>query len=554
MEIPALKAIREQFETQGFSSPIRVLSSGECRKFLTAAAKAGNDGAPLDWHKGNAVNSRVFYEIGTNPGILEVVASLLGEDVMLWGASIQTRPPRETHPWHTDIETSSSPPGKSLSVWIGLRHTSTDSSLLVIPYSHRFGVTVQEFRSQFGRSRDELSNDEILEWARGRDMRSHLVGLEMTDGEAVFFDGQLWHGSHNLSEDTRQALLLQYATPDTVIRIPDLKHLDWPFRCLSVPEPPCLIVKGSAKAGANRIVPAPDGGRLGSDPKLPTRIYPLQIPLVPDEQSGWKPYPIFKGSSPILRSLSCHASVLTQGQCPHPPHTHDEEEILFLLAGEVDLVLPAERDSDGHNRRRLRPGQFVYYPAHFPHTLETVSKHPANYVMFKWCGGSAEIHSPLPFNQFNLFNHPDNSSLEGGFFPRLVFEGPTAYLGKLHCHTSTLLPCAGYDPHVDAYDVAIIVLEGEIETLGERGAPHSVIFYPAGEPHGMHNPGSAIAQYVVFEFHGSNKWAAQSHSPRPLSIFAKLRDPQRVKRRLKHLMRRFTLGILSNRRSAERLN
>jgi redox-sensitive bicupin YhaK (pirin superfamily) len=56
---------------------------------------------------------------------------------------------------------------------------------------------------------------------------------------------------------------------------------------------------------------------------------------------------------------------------------------------------------------------------------------------------------------------------------------------------------------VDAYDVAIIVLEGEVETLGQRVAPHGVIFYAAGEAHGLSNPGTTTARYLVFEFHGS---------------------------------------------------
>jgi quercetin dioxygenase-like cupin family protein len=77
----------------------------------------------------------------------------------------------------------------------------------------------------------------------------------------------------------------------------------------------------------------------------------------------------------------------------------------------------------------------------------------------------------------------------------------TANLEKLHGHTSTLTPGAGYDPHADPYDVAIIVLEGEVETLGKRVGPHGVIFYAAGEPHGIRNPGYTIARYIVFEFH-----------------------------------------------------
>ncbi len=216
---------------------------------------------------------------------------------------------------------------------------------------------------------------------------------------------------------------------------------------------------------------------------------------------------------------------------------------MLLLAGEVDLILPAAQTADGNQRRRLRPGQFVYYPAHFPHTLETVSEDAANYVMFKWHTGRTQSASPLGFGQYNFLDHLADRGAGPGFCPRLVFEGPTACLRKLHCHTSILAPSAGYEPHVDAYDVAIIVLEGEVETLGERAGPHSVIFYPAGEPHGMDNPGKTAAKYVVFEFHGSQSSPADGNSLNPSpSLLAKLRDPQRVKRKLKQLLKHY-IGV-----------
>src|SRR3972149_5461624 len=114
---------------------------------------------------------------------------------------------------------------------------------------------------------------------------------------------------------------------------------------------------------------------------------------------------------------------------------------------------------------------------------------------------TSDTASMLTFGHFNMFEAMDDSEIEDGFCPRLVFEGPTVHLRKLHCHSSTLTPGAGYDPHIDAYDVAIVVIEGEVETLGESVGPNSVIFYPGGEPHGMYNPGKTIAKYVVFEFH-----------------------------------------------------
>jgi hypothetical protein len=194
--------------------------------------------------------------------------------------------------------------------------------------------------------------------------------------------------------------------------------------------------------------------------------------------------------------------VLTKDHCPHPPHSHEEEELLLLLSGEVNLIFPDDQDAKGEHRRRLKDHQFVYYPARFAHTLQAASVAPANYLMLKWATPFTGIGSPLAFGQYDMSDPAEGHESRDGFCPHLVFEGPTAYVQKLHCHTSTLSPEAGYGPHVDDYDVTIIVLEGEVETLGERIEPHGVIFYAAGKPHGMRNPGKTRARYLVFEFHG----------------------------------------------------
>lgn len=82
----------------------------------------------------------------------------------------------------------------------------------------------------------------------------------------------------------------------------------------------------------------------------------------------------------------------------------------------------------------------------------------------------------------------------------IIFQQPTVYLSELQAHLTTMLPKAGYEPHVD---VAILVLSGRLETLGQVIEPHDVIFYAAGEPHGMRNIGRDVARYLVFKFHGA---------------------------------------------------
>jgi quercetin dioxygenase-like cupin family protein len=527
--------IVDDFSGAGFAGPVRVLSPVDCRRFLRAADHARLT-PPLDWEKGHAVTSRAFYEIATHPAILSVVSKLLGPDVMLWGASLLSRPPGAAHPWHSDME-SCHPSARTVSVWISLENTSSDSALLLIPGSQRFGTSIQETRHHLGVDRHAATADDVLKWAQRRDPSCTIVTPHLSPGEALFFDGRIWHGSQNKSQHTRRTLLLQYATPDTPIRIPDFNHLDWPFHLLDVPRPACMMITGTDQSGVNRMVSPPLSQNWETKQKLSTRVQPLPMPLAPDPTKPWRPYRIFNGATADLQSITCHASVLKHKQCPHPPHRHIEEEILIVLDGEVDVILPDMPDSTGNDRRRLKPGQFVYYPSNFAHTLETVSEQPASYMMFKWHADSKEPGSPMKFGQFDALESSSHPEVKPGFRLRRFFEGPTDSLRKFQCHVSALAPGAGYEPHVDAYDVAIIVLQGEVDTLGQRVAPHGVIFYAAGESHGLSNPGATPALYLVFEFHGSR--SAMLHAlPNPPSLLTKLTDPKRWQRKLQQLANR----------------
>ena len=140
--------LRAQLLERGYADPVRVLEAQRCRQIVDRL----NDGErePADWHKGCAVSSWAYYDIARNPAIVDRVAAVLGEDVMLWGASLQTRPPDAVHPWHSDIEIRTTW-GKSVTVWIGLEHTAAASSLLLMPGSHRFGATVQETAHRSGK-------------------------------------------------------------------------------------------------------------------------------------------------------------------------------------------------------------------------------------------------------------------------------------------------------------------------------------------------------------------------------------------------------------------
>ena len=225
------------------------------------------------------------------------------------------------------------------------------------------------------------------------------------------------------------------------------------------------------------------------------------LPLAENAEKRWQAYPQFRGRTAALATMSCHISVLSAGHRPHPPHIHPEEELLLMLDGEVDIELADDPDGAGSSRHRMGPGMFSYYPATQHHTIHNIGARPATYLMFKWHGGVADSETPLPARIFEYETAvvpPQPKPMA----QTLLFQQPTHSLNKLHAHVTTLQPGAGYEPHADPYDVAIVLLSGEVETIGARVRPLGLVYYSAGELHGIRNVGQAPATYLVFEFHG----------------------------------------------------
>ncbi len=511
----------------GFLKPFRVFGKRECRKAL-AALKAAP--APADWHKGHAVTSQSYLDVARQREIVDAVAAVLGEEIMLWGAGLVCLQPGQRHVWHTDVETSGGD-GHAVSVWIGLEHTNINSSLEYVTGSHRLGVSLQKMAFDKKVSRYDADSSQVLEWAQELDSQCSLEQLAISDGDAFVFHGDLWHQSRNSNaHGTRTALLLQYATPDMPIRIWQPDGLEWPFRFKAHPRPPCIMIRGENRHDANRIISMPltefaadtDRQLQRGAPALSSSIESLDLPRPENNETGWAPYQLFGGATPNVDHLNCHFSVLSAGVTPHEPHVHEEDEILIMLRGEATLVMNDETAGTGETRTMIRPGCFVYYPAYFRHTIWNSGPEPAVYLMLKWSSYSFSGSEPLQASiyDFDAIESDSDAESQSQMTFQKIFEGPTLYLQKLHCHLTTILPEAGYAMHSDAHDVTIIALNGVLTTLGRTVAAPAAIFYPAGAQHDMANNHQETVRYLVFEFHG----------PTAPDVRARRRAPKWLKR------------------------
>jgi len=484
---------------RGFSSAIPMLSAAECAGF-EEHLNLPDLPVPLDWYKGRATTDREIYEIATKPRLIALLRPLLGEDIVLWGANIVYRPRGTIHPWHTDME-SAAPDSRVVTAWIGIRNASEGSGLWFVTGSHQFGRSVQETLADLKEDRAIVSDERMAQIARAMNPSARTIQSDAQDGQAVLFDGRVWHSGRNEgSQGTRIALLLQYAAAETPIPMPAGAGYRWPLQFTASPRVPTILVTGTGRSSANRLVPPPPPSHPKGMPMITTLARSIALPLAEDPVKRWRAYQQFRGPTRTLGQMSCHISVLSPGHHPHPPHIHEEEELLIALDGEVEIEMADDPNGTGSQRVPVRPGMFSYYPATQHHTIHNLSAKPATYLMFKWHAGDAETTAPLAASVFEY----DAAAVPASAKPmtqKLLFQQATHCLGKLHAHLTILQPGAGYDPHADAYDVAIVLLSGEIETIGQRISPLGIVYYSAGELHGMRNVGNGPATYLVFEFH-----------------------------------------------------
>jgi len=201
-----------------------------------------------------------------------------------------------------------------------------------------------------------------------------------------------------------------------------------------------------------------------------------------------------------------YASVLRPGGCPHIPHAHDEEEILIVIDGFADLIVAEGPDDQNPQIQRIGAGDLIYYPSFQHHTIRNAESYPLTYLMVKWRADEPICNDEIGTRMIRF--NPVISNIEPkNLSKQVLLEGRTRHLSWFHIHASIMRSGASYDAHADSYDVAILVLEGTVNSIGQIVRPNGVILYSSGESHGMANKDEIPARYLVFEFHNPHRRA-----------------------------------------------
>ncbi len=192
--------------------------------------------------------ARQFFEFTTHPGLLALVAQLIGPDVILWASAMFCKPATTglEVPWHQDGQYWPIRPRATVTVWIALDDVNIDNGCMrVIPGSHRLGDFSHEVSDREDLVLNNVVNDPRLELSR-----VYHVALE--PGQCSLHDVNIVHGSApNQSGRRRAGYAIRYMPATShydrtlsMGTVSALSALDFPTR-------PIWLLSGIDRCGKN---------------------------------------------------------------------------------------------------------------------------------------------------------------------------------------------------------------------------------------------------------------------------------------------------------------
>jgi hypothetical protein len=200
------------YETAGVAFPIPVLTSAELEAFRREYARLTEaHGGTLTRFDRAHFHFGWAYDLATHPRVLDAAASVLGDDVVVWGTLILSKPPHDEAfiAWHQDgayADFLGNAP--ALSAWIALTDSTIESGCMrVVPGSQKTKL-------------EHLQRHDPLNMLRqGQEIAAEVdeataVDVELRAGEMSLHHVDMIHGSNpNRASWWRTGFIVRYSTP-----------------------------------------------------------------------------------------------------------------------------------------------------------------------------------------------------------------------------------------------------------------------------------------------------------------------------------------------------
>lgn len=204
--------------------------------------------AHIEGDNGEGVRgSAAFLELARDPEIVELVAGVLGEDVILWGCHVFCKPAVEGYetPWHQDGHYWPIRPLATCTVWVALEDSDRGNGCLrVIPRSH----AARKLHEHLHEDRTDLTLNQRM--ADGTFDEGEAVDIELAPGEMSLHDVYMIHGARpNTSARRRTGVALRYM-PATSLFDRNLRPVDGKTGVpVNFARRPLWLVRGKDRAG-----------------------------------------------------------------------------------------------------------------------------------------------------------------------------------------------------------------------------------------------------------------------------------------------------------------
>ncbi len=190
-----------------------------------------------------------FLALAQSPDIVDLVSSVIGPDVILWGAHVFCKPAGDGFetPWHQDGHYWPIRPLATCTVWVALEESVVENGCLrVIPKSH-IGKQLHEHLHE---DRQDLTLQQRM--VAGSFDEASAVDIELQPGQMSLHDVYMIHGANaNTSPKRRTGIALRYM-PGTSHFDRSLKPVDGKTGvAVNFAHRPLWLLRGEDRTGLN---------------------------------------------------------------------------------------------------------------------------------------------------------------------------------------------------------------------------------------------------------------------------------------------------------------
>ena len=188
-----------------------------------------------------------FLALARDPAIVDMVAELIGDDVILWGCHVFCKPAGDGYetPWHQDGHYWPIRPLATCTVWVALEpSTRANGCLRVVPGSH----AARTLHPHLHEDRADLTLQQRL--AAGAFDEAQAVDIELQPGQMSLHDVYMVHGANaNTSAQRRTGVALRYM-PATSLFDRRLRPVDGQTGvAVNFAQRPLWLLRGTDRAG-----------------------------------------------------------------------------------------------------------------------------------------------------------------------------------------------------------------------------------------------------------------------------------------------------------------